>query len=109
MSSSTYPATEEIASQAPSLPDTDVEHGLPGGWGEGLKGKILFGIAIAFSVFQLATSVYAILPSQVLRTVHVGFLVLVASALVANHRSRSPVALALGWGMGIIGFLVGLY
>jgi len=109
MSSSTYPVTEEISSQAPSLPDTDVEHGLPGGWGEGLKGKILFGIAIAFSVFQLATAVYAILPSQVLRTVHVGFLVLVASALIANHRSRSSLSLAIGWGMGIVGFLVGLY
>ncbi len=109
MSAPAYPATEEIAAQVPNLPDMDIEHGLPTGWGGGLKGRILFGIAIAFSVFQLGTAVYAILPSQVLRTVHVGFLVLVASALIANHRSRSPVSMALGWGMGIVGFLVGLY
>ncbi|MCB8822438.1 TRAP transporter permease [Microvirga rosea] len=74
-----------------------------------MKGRILFGIAIAFSVFQIATAVYAILPSQVLRTVHVGFLVLVSSALIANHRSTNAAGLALGWGMGIAGFLIGLY
>jgi TRAP transporter 4TM/12TM fusion protein len=108
MSASATP-TEEIAAQVPNVPDIDIEHGLPTGWGGGLKGRILFGIAIAFSVFQLATAVYAILPSQVLRTVHVGFLVLVASALIANHRSRSPLSFALGWGLGVVGFLVGLY
>ncbi|MBZ6077403.1 TRAP transporter permease [Microvirga puerhi] len=109
MSASAYPVTEEIASQTPNVPDIDIEHGLPTGWGGGLKGRLLFGIAIAFSAFQIATAVYAILPSQVLRTVHVGFLVLVSAALIANHRARNTVGLALGWGMGIAGFLVGLY
>lgn len=93
----------------PGVPDIDIEHGLPTGWGTGGRGRLLFWIAVAFSVFQLATAVYAILPSQVLRTVHVGFLVLVSSALVANHRAQSPLAVAAGWGMGIAGFLVGLY
>jgi TRAP-type uncharacterized transport system fused permease subunit len=87
----------------------DIEHGLPNGWGAGAKGRILFWIAVAFSVFQLTTAVYAILPSQVLRTVHVGFLVLVASALIANHRSHSRGMLIFGWALGIIGFLIGLY
>ncbi len=36
--------------------------------------RALFGIALVFSAFQIATAVYAILPTQVLRTMHVGFL-----------------------------------
>ena len=87
----------------------DIEHGLPAGWGLGRKGRILFWIAVAFSVFQLGTALYAVLPSQALRTIHVGFLVLVGSALIANHRARSPATLALGWGIGIVGFGIGLY
>jgi hypothetical protein len=88
-------------------PDIDIEHGLPTGWGEGTKGRILFWIAVAFSVFQLTTAVYSILPSQVLRAVHVGFLVLVSSILIANHRSRSRAGLIVGWGLGLIGFALG--
>src|SRR3954462_3220852 len=93
----------------PTAPDMDIEHGLPNGWGAGAKARVLFWIAVAFSVFQIATAVYAILPSQVLRAVHVGFLVLVSSALIANHRAHSRPALALGWALGVIGFLIGLY
>ena len=93
----------------PTAPDMDIEHGLPNGWGAGAKARVLFWIAVAFSVFQIATAVYAILPSQVLRAVHVGFLVLVSSALIANHRAHSRAALALGWALGVIGFLIGLY
>ncbi len=93
----------------PTAPDIDIEHGLPNGWGAGAKARVLFWIAVAFSVFQIATAVYAILPSQVLRAVHVGFLVLVSSALIANHRAHSRAALALGWALGVIGFLIGLY
>jgi TRAP transporter 4TM/12TM fusion protein len=89
--------------------EMDIEHGLPNGWGEGTKGRVLFWIAVAFSTFQLITAVYAVLPSQVLRAVHVGFLVLVASALMANHRAHSRGMLAFGWTLGLIGFAMGLY
>jgi TRAP transporter 4TM/12TM fusion protein len=49
------------------------------------------------------------LPSQVVRAVHVGFLCLVAGAMLANHKARSPVTLALGWIVGLVGFAIGLY
>ncbi|MCB5177307.1 TRAP transporter permease [Microvirga lenta] len=49
------------------------------------------------------------LPSQVVRALHVGFLCLVAGAMLANHRARSPVTYALGWVIGLIGFGIGLY
>lgn len=89
--------------------ELDVEHHLPSGWGEGMAGRWLYFIALAFALFQVATALYAFLPSQVLRSVHVGFLILTASALLANHRHRSPIGLLGGWAMGIVGFLVGLY
>jgi TRAP transporter 4TM/12TM fusion protein len=89
--------------------EIDPEFDLPAGFGAGPAGLVLFWIAFAFSAFQLFTAVYAILPSQIVRTVHVGFLVLVASALIANHRSRSTATWLLGWAMGLIGFAVGLY
>ncbi|OYY22973.1 MAG: C4-dicarboxylate ABC transporter, partial [Azorhizobium sp. 35-67-15] len=82
---------------------------MPPGFGEGLKGTILFWIAIAFSAYQLFVSTYAILPSQVIRSLHVGFLCLIAAALIANHRSTSRLTLALGWGVGLVGFSTGLY
>ncbi len=94
---------------APGPSEVDIEHHLPAGWGEGFSGKLLYGIAIAFSCFQISTSIYAILPTQVLRALHVGFLVLVACALIANHTAKSPLLKALGWAIGLAGFGVGLY
>jgi TRAP transporter 4TM/12TM fusion protein len=100
----------EWAHEHAAPPDElEIEHGLPAGWGAGGWGTALFLVALLFSTFQLATSVYAVLPTQVLRTVHVGFLVLVASALVANHTFEHPLAKALGWAAGLAGFGVGLY
>jgi hypothetical protein len=58
----------DAALQAP-----DPEHGLPHGFGEGLKGRVLFWIAVVFSAFQVATAAYPVLPSQIVRAVHVGF------------------------------------
>src|SRR5215208_499058 len=49
------------------------------------------------------------LPSQIVRTVHVGFLCLVAGAMLANHRAGTPALRTLDWGVGVLGFAVGLY
>ncbi len=98
-----------LSEPATTVTELDIEHGLPGGWGAGLSGTLLFLIALCFASFQIATSVYAILPTQVLRALHVGFLVLTASVLIGNHRSQSWMGQALGWGLGLLGLGVGLY
>jgi TRAP transporter 4TM/12TM fusion protein len=89
--------------------DFDVEHGLPAGFGRGASGRLLFWIAIVFAAFQLVMSLYAILPAEVIRAMHVGFLCLVASALIANHSQGPRLIFWLGWVMGFIAFGVALY
>jgi TRAP transporter 4TM/12TM fusion protein len=83
--------------------------GLPPGFGEGLAGKAAFLIAIAFSVFQLYSAAYGNLPSQVVRAMHVGFLLLLGFGLWANLRTTSTPAKALFWTLGVLGFLTGIY
>ncbi len=144
------------------------EHGLPESFGEGWRGRILFWIAVSFSIFQIVTSfgvpldrplvggltliwvttaalvvwagylvwqrirglpvldgVLALaavalafgivekfsgsLPSQVVRTIHVGFLCLVAAAMLANHRAGTTAMRVILWLVGLVGFAVGLY
>jgi TRAP transporter 4TM/12TM fusion protein len=69
---------------------------------------IMAWIAVAVA-FGLVLWFGGSMPSQVVRTVHVGFLCLVAGAMIANHRSGSSSLRAVGWIVGIVSFLVGLY
>ncbi len=82
-------------------------HGLS--WGKGWPGRVLFGIAVSFSAFQLYTAAYSPLPSQIVRAVHVGFLLLVALGLFANRQGPSSFAFWRDWALGALAFLVGLY
>jgi TRAP transporter 4TM/12TM fusion protein len=71
------------------------------------EGRLLFWIAFAFSAFQIATAAHLIdLPSQVLRSIHVGFLMLLAFPLYAALRGRSRT---LAWTLAAAGVAVALY
>jgi TRAP transporter 4TM/12TM fusion protein len=103
----------DLISEAPGpgtpIPgQTKTEAQLDKGWGTDLQGRLLFWIAVAFSTFQIITATFSPLPSQVVRSVHVGFLLVmvfgVAATLVTKQRSK----LAL-WAVGILGFVLGLY
>ena len=85
----------------------DRSHGL--GWGVGIAGRLLFGIALAFSAFQLWTAAFSPLPSQIVRAVHVGFLLLVCFGLFANRVRPARASFWLHWGLGAAAFLIGLY
>ena len=89
--------------------DGEITEGLPPGFGPGLSGRIAFGIAIAFALFQLWTAAYGTLPSQVVRAMHVGFLLLLGFGLVGNLVAKTPLTRGLFWLLGIAGFLTGLY
>lgn len=83
--------------------------GLPPGFGDGIAGKAAFVIAVAFSVFQVYIAAYGSLPSQVVRAMHVGFLLLLGFALIANLRAKSMAAKTMFWTLGALGFGTGLY
>jgi TRAP transporter 4TM/12TM fusion protein len=88
-----------------ALPREAQEHG----FGSGQGARLLFAIAVVFSAFQLWTAAYAALPSQVIRAVHVGFLLLLLFGIVANRAPERRVPGGIFWSLGAIGFAVGLY
>ena len=49
------------------------------------------------------------MPSQVLRTIHVGFLCLLAAGMLAQHRAATMQGKSLWWTVGGLAFLAGLY
>lgn len=76
-------------------------------FGPDLQGRLLFAIAFVFACFQLFTAAYAILPSQIVRAMHVGFLLLLGLPLIAQQGHRlSQIA---GWALGIAGMGVAAY
>jgi TRAP transporter 4TM/12TM fusion protein len=85
------------------------EHGFPEGFGPRGWGHLGYTIAILFAAFQLYVAAWNYLPSQVVRGVHVGFLILLTFGLIANFTAKSNAGRAAGWLIGGIGFLCGLY
>ncbi|MBP2294571.1 TRAP transporter permease [Azospirillum rugosum] len=77
---------------------------------EGVAGKAVFAIAVAFSVFQVWTAAFNPLSSMVVRSVHVGFLLLMTFALFGfrQHGERRSVPW-YDWLLGLTGFVLGLY
>ncbi|HMV40602.1 MAG TPA: TRAP transporter fused permease subunit, partial [Plasticicumulans sp.] len=69
--------------------------------------RAIFAICIMFSVFQLWSAAFSPLPSQVVRSVHVGFLLLLVYGLSAGRSGRTGAVLA--WALGVAGFGLGLY
>jgi len=85
------------------------EHGFPEGFGPGGWGHLAYAIGIAFAAFQLVIAAWNVLPSQVVRGVHVGFLILMTFGLIGNFTATGNAGRAAGWLIGVVGFSLGLY
>ena len=85
------------------------EHGFPAGFGPRGWGHLAYAIGILFAVFQLYVAAFNYLPSQVVRGVHVGFLLLLSFGLIGNFTAKTDAGRAAGWLIGAAGFLCGLY
>ncbi len=72
-------------------------------------GGIIFWIALAFSSFQLWTAAFSPLSSQVVRAIHVGFVLLLVFALRPGFRSQDVGQPVLSWLLGLTGFVFGFY
>jgi TRAP transporter 4TM/12TM fusion protein len=68
----------------------------------------LFWIAIAFCTFQIVTAAYSPLPSQIVRAIHVGFLVLTVFGIAAE-RTDALVAKGALWAAGALAFALAFY
>jgi TRAP transporter 4TM/12TM fusion protein len=87
----------------------NLKRGFPEGFGPGGWGHLAYAIGIAFAAFQLVIAAWNVLPSQVVRGVHVGFLLLMGFGLIGNFTAKSDVGRATAWLVGGAGFLCGLY
>ena len=85
------------------------EHGFPEGFGPGGWGYLAYAIGLAFAAFQLVIAAWNVLPSQVVRGVHVGFLLLLTFGLIGNFTAKSNAGRGIGWLVGGAGFLCGIY
>jgi TRAP transporter 4TM/12TM fusion protein len=75
----------------------------------GVTLKLIFAIGVAFSAFQLWTAAWSPLSSLIVRSVHVGFLLLLTFALMAERAKGSPWRATLSWVLGIGGFTIAFY
>src|SRR3954454_25165197 len=101
---------QAAGSEAPIKVEFDnFEHGFPEGFGPGWWGTLAYWIGIAFATFQLYVAAFNYLPSQVVRGIHVGFLILLTFDLIGNFTAKSNVGRGLGWLIGSPAFLGGLY
>lgn len=98
----------DIAALTPIPGQTKTEARLEKGWGHDFEGRALFWIAVAFSAFQIVTATFSPLASQVVRSVHVGFLMVVVFGVTATLTDKR-VAKLVYWAVGIVGFALGLY
>ena len=75
-----------------------------------LNGRLLFAIAIAFSVFQIATAAHVLdMPSQLVRAIHVGFVTVLAFPLLAVFGGRGTIGKTLAWCLALTGAAVAFY
>lgn len=68
---------------------------------------VIFWIAVAFSSFQVYTAAFSPLSSQVVRAIHVGFVMLMVFTLYPSMFGKNRRVLS--WVMGIVGFAFSFY
>ncbi len=90
--------------------DVDEINAHEAGFPEGFEGRLLFWIAVAFSVFQIATAAHLVnLPSQIVRAVHVGFLGLLGFPFLALAHRKGPTVKTLAWALALVGVAIAAY
>ncbi len=97
------------AGQPPAAAVFDREN--PGAHGAaGTAAKAAFAIGIVFSLFQVWTAALSPLSSLVVRSLHVGFLLLMIFVLFGAKRGRLRGGVPwYDWILGITGFVLGFY
>lgn len=69
--------------------------------------RMVFWVGVLFSAFQIYTAAFSPLSSQVVRAIHVGFVLLMVFTLYPNFFGRRLPA--VGWVIGLVGFVFSFY
>ena len=102
--------TEPLHPAPAGDPDLGLHDPLADSFPASPAGRALFWIAVAFSLFQIAAAAHVIdLPSQVLRAVHVGFLLTLTFPLVGLARRIGPLKWAVGMALTAAASAVAAY
>jgi TRAP transporter 4TM/12TM fusion protein len=72
-------------------------------------GPLVYAAGLAFSTYQVYTAAYAPLSSLVMRSIHVGFLLLLVFALYDARGRMRPNGHPMGWAIGLVGITLSLY
>ncbi|WP_374299677.1 TRAP transporter permease [Ferrovibrio sp.] len=100
--------TAATANETPAFIDKESGHGV--GQFTGMTGRIVFLIAVAFSLFQVYTAAFNPVSSQILRSLHVGFLLLLTFILFRfSERQKRDHVPWYDWLFAIGGFALGFY
>lgn len=78
-------------------------------FGHGVVSRPIFWIGVAFSTFQLITAAYSPLSSLVVRSLHVGFLLLMVFAFYAAIDRGRTWKVAAHWALGGLAFALSFY
>lgn len=100
--------TERDQTAAPV--DTSIHDPLADSFPLTKDGRILFWIAVAFSLYQIAIAAHIVnLSSQIQRALHLGFLLLLCFPLLAALRHHSRALKIVFWIMGLLGAAMAVY
>jgi len=85
-----------------SQPIVDPEHGLPPGFGAGWAGRLLFWIAVAFSLFQIATAFnvpldHRLLGIDIIDLLRAAIVLWAVAIVVQAVRGKSYAEMLLAW------------
>ncbi|MCZ2105673.1 MAG: TRAP transporter permease [Burkholderiales bacterium] len=69
----------------------------------------VFWVALLFSSFQVITAAFSPLSSQVVRAIHVGFVLLMIFLMYPGFSKRGAGHKPLAWLLGLAGFATGIY
>src|SRR5690625_1227286 len=69
--------------------------------------KAIFWVAVIFSSYQIYTAAFSPMSSQVIRAIHVGFVIWLVYLLHPNFFGRRITW--LGWVLGVLGFVTNFY
>jgi len=98
-----------VTSDAKPIPgQTKTEAQLERGWSNTFEGRALFWIAVAFSAFQIVTATFSPLASEIVRSVHVGFLLFMVFGVSATTTESHGWKIVF-WILGTLSFVLGLY